>query len=301
MKSFTANQVSLGFVGIGAMGSRIVRRLRAHDYPVTVYDRTHSKAFALVNDGATVASTLAELAGHADVILSCLSNDEAVRDVYLGSNGVLAASHSGTVVLEMSTISPTTSREINAEGRKRGIDVLDVSISGSTPAVEQGTLTLLVGGDAEIFQAAQPIFDVLAAHCFLMGPSGSGTSMKLVVNTLLGVGMQAIAEAISLGEAEGIERQHLLRVLSQTAVIAPAHVGKLARAEHEDFSPQFGIALMNKDFRLILEAAKSLNLDLATTTSAFEANSAALNEDPNADFSSVIRLMENAVELKIAS
>jgi 3-hydroxyisobutyrate dehydrogenase-like beta-hydroxyacid dehydrogenase len=202
------------------------------------------------------------------------------------------------VVLEMSTISPETSRELYSVGASNGVDVMDVAISGSTPAVEQGAITLLAGGDPEVFQAAEPIFQALAAHYFLMGRSGSGTSMKLVVNTILGVSMQAIAEAIALGEAEGLHRARLLEVLSQTAVIPPAHVGKLGKAERNDYSPQFGIGLMNKDFRLILEAAKSSNLVLPATEAAFEVNFATFKEDPNSDVSSVIRHMEELVEVK---
>jgi 3-hydroxyisobutyrate dehydrogenase len=297
MKSFTADQVKLGFVGAGAMGSRIVRRLLDHAFQVSVYDRDRNKATALLPHGASVSESLAELAETADVILSCLTDDNAVRNVYLGREGVLAASRPGQVVLEMSTVSPHMTRELHSQAAERGIRVMDVSISGSTPAVEQGTITLLVGGDADLFQAAQPIFQTLASHCFLMGPPGSGASMKLVANTLLGVGMQAVAEAVALGEAEGIDRKRLLEVLSQTAVVAPAHVAKLAKAEHDDYSPQFGVGLMNKDFRLILETAGLSNLTLPATASAFEINSAALKEDPSSDFSSVIRHMEKLIGL----
>ena len=151
-----------------------------------------------------------------------------------------------------------------------------------------------------MFQAAQPIFESVARSYFLMGPSGSGTSMKLVVNTLLGVGMQAVAEAIALGEAEGLSRRRLLDVLAQTAVVAPAHLGKLARAERGDYSPQFPVALMNKDYRLILAAADSADLVLPATAAAFKVNFAAFFEDPAADFSSVIRQMERSVELTVS-
>jgi 3-hydroxyisobutyrate dehydrogenase-like beta-hydroxyacid dehydrogenase len=178
---------------------------------------------------------------------------------------------------------------------------LDVAISGSTPAVERGTLVLLVGGNAEVFHAAEPIFRALAVRHFLMGPSGSGTGMKLVVNTLLGLGMQAIAEAVALGEASGLDRRRLLEVLAQTAVVAPAHLGKLATAEREDYSPQFAVGLMNKDFRLILEAADALNRPMPTTTAAFQVNSEALKADPDADFSSVIRQMEKFAGATVSS
>jgi len=297
MKSFSAGQVSLGFVGVGAMGSRIVRRLRDHGYKVAVYDSNHSREVALVEYGASVAASLAGLAEENDVILSCLTNDKAVRDVFLGREGILASTRPGQVVLEMSTISPDLSRELHVQGATLGVNVMDVAVSGSTPAVEQGTVTLLAGGDAELFEAAEPIFLAFARQYFLMGPPGSGTSMKLVVNDILGIGMQAIAEGVALGEAEGLDRKRLLEVLSQTAVVPPAHVGKLARAEHDDYSPQFGVGLMNKDFRLILESAKSTNLELPATAAAFKVNSAAFEEDPSADLSSVIRHMEKFVEV----
>ena len=118
--------------------------------------------------------------------------------------------------------------------------------------------------------------------------------MKLAVNTLLGIGMQAVAEAIALGEAEGLDRRRLLDVLAQTAVIAPAHKAKLAKAENNDYSSQFGVALMNKDFHLILDVAKSANLDLTATAASYEVNSLAFKKDPTADFSCVIRQMEKS-------
>jgi 3-hydroxyisobutyrate dehydrogenase len=295
MKSFTAGQVRLGFIGAGAMGSRIVRRLCDHAYKVAVYDRNPGKTAALLAYGASVAESLTKLAESADVILSCLTDDNAVRNVYLGREGILAGARPGKVVLEMSTISPDTSRELHAQGAKQGVNVLDVAISGSTPALEQGTVTLLAGGDAEMFQAAEPIFQALAGHYFLMGRSGSGTGMKLVANTLLGIGIQAIAEGVALGEAVGLDRKRLLEVLSQMAVVAPAHAGKLAKVERHDYSPQFAVGLMNKDYRLILEAANSSNLTLPATAAAFQVNSTALKEDPTADYSSVIRQMEKLI------
>ena len=135
MKLFTSDQVHLGFVGVGAMGSRLVPHLCDHGYQTTVYDLDRSKAIALVDHGAWVANSPAELAEKADVILSCLTNDDAVRDVYFGRRGILSNAIAGKVVLEMSTISPATSRKLYVEGAKHGVDVMDVAISGSTPAV----------------------------------------------------------------------------------------------------------------------------------------------------------------------
>ena len=292
-----ADQVKVGFIGLGNMGRRIAQRLLDHGYQLSVYDRNPAKTDAIAAQGGDVAKNIFDLAHHADVVLSCLSNDEAVRSVYTGSDGVFARARSGTVILEMSTISPDSSRELHRLGARGGVEVLDVAISGSTLAAEEGTLTLLVGGNPELFRAAEPIFQAVATGSFLLGGPGSGTAMKLVVNTLLGVGMQAIAEAVVLGENIGLDRQRLLEVLSQTAVIAPAHVGKLARAAINDYRPQFPLRLMNKDFQLILKAAEHEHLPMPATEAAFRVNSDESAHSDEEDFSAVLRRMEHVAAI----
>jgi 3-hydroxyisobutyrate dehydrogenase-like beta-hydroxyacid dehydrogenase len=292
MKLLTADRAKLGFIGLGNMGSRIAQRLLDHGYQLSAYDTNPAKAEAIATQGGAAAKSIHELASTVDVVLSCLTNDEAVRSVYAGADGVFAGARPGTVVLEMSTISPETSRELHSLGATHGIEVLDVAISGSTPAAEQGILTLLAGGNRELFRAAEPIFQAIAKQHFLLGDSGSGTAMKLVVNTLLGVGMQAIAEAVVLGEKTGLDRDRMLEVLSKTAVIAPAHVGKLARAAVNDYSPQFPLQLMNKDFELILQAAAKEHVSMPATEAAFHVNSEELAVDKEKDFSAVLRRME---------
>jgi 3-hydroxyisobutyrate dehydrogenase-like beta-hydroxyacid dehydrogenase len=299
MKPLTPDRVRLGFIGLGNMGSRIVRRLLDHAYVLVAYDVSPAKAEAFAGERGFAAKNILELARTADVILSCLTNDEAVHSVYAGPGGVFAETQPGTVVLEMSTISPESSRELHRFGAKRGIEVLDVAISGSTPAAEQGILTLLAGGDQDLFRAAEPIFQAIARQYFLLGGPGSGTTMKLVVNTLLGVGMQAIAEAVVLGEKSGLDRERLLEVLSKTAVIAPAHVGKLARAAANDYRPQFPLRLMNKDFDLILKAATTEHVSMPATEAAFHVNSQELARSNNEkDFSAVLRLMEEVAGIE---
>jgi 3-hydroxyisobutyrate dehydrogenase-like beta-hydroxyacid dehydrogenase len=294
MKLLTADQVKIGFIGLGNMGSRIAQRLLGHKYQLSVYDVDVSKAESFAAQGGTIAQSIAELARAVDVVLSCLTNDEIVHSVYTGPKGVFAGARPGTVVLEMSTISPESSRELHRLGAQEGIDVLDVAISGSTPAAEEGVLTLLAGGNPELFRAAEPIFQAIAKQYFLLGGAGSGTAMKLVVNTLLGVGMQAIAEAVVLGEKAGLGRERLLEVLSHTALIAPAHMGKLARVAKDDYSPQFPLRLMNKDFQLILKAAAQQRVPMPVTEAAFRVNAEELAGSKEEDFSAVVRWMEEA-------
>ena len=269
INSFEAKNTTLGFVGLGNMGSRIVRRLRAAGYKTLIYSSHPAEAEHLQKDGAERSASIAELAQKADVLLSCVTDDNAVRDVYTGADGVLRRARPGTVVLEMSTISPHTSQEIARLGTTVGIHVLDVAISGSTTAVERGEVVLFAGGNPDVFAAADPIFRAFAKKVFHLGPSGAGTTMKLVVNAILGTEMQAIAEAAALGQKAGLDRRILLDVLSQTAVIAPAHLGKLARAAIGEYSPQFPLRLMNKDFRLILDLARTKDARMPATEAAF--------------------------------
>jgi 3-hydroxyisobutyrate dehydrogenase len=301
MKAITQENSRLGFVGIGYMGRPIARRLLESGFKLTVYDRDHSKTEELVQYGGTVAQSVSELSSSCNVVLSCLPSDEAVLDIYGGSDGVFANAHRGSLVIDLSTVYPETSQELSRLGAERGVEVLDVTISGSTPIAEKGLLTLFGGGDKECFDDAESIFRVIARKYFYLGPSGSGATMKLVVNTLLGIGMQAIAEAVALGEKAGLDRKRLLDVLSQTAVVAPAHVGKLERAMKNDYSPQFPLRLMNKDFGLILNLAAAVGAQMPATRAAFEVNAAQSAEGQEQDFSAVILEMEKQAHLGSAS
>ena len=289
---------TIGFIGLGAMGQPMARRLLSSGFPLVAYDHTSRKTAMLAAKGAVAAPSVRQLTRKAEVIISCLPNDQAVLSVYQGPEGVLACANPGTIMIEMSTISPDTSRSLHRMGIERGLEVLDVAISGSTPAAEQGSLTLLGGGDANAFDSCQPIFSAIAKQYFHMGPSGSGTAMKLVVNALLGVNMQAIAEAVAFGEKAGLNRELLLEVLAKTAVIAPAHQGKLLRAGHDDYSPQFSLKLMNKDFKLILEKAGEIGAPMPATAAALQINAARTAVDGDQDFSIVIGEMERMARVR---
>src|SRR5271167_4492579 len=299
MKPIMQENDRLGFIGIGYMGRPIARRLLEAGFRVTVYDRDPNKADELVRYGGTVAQSVSELSSSCNIVLSCLPSDQAVLDIYGGPDGVFAHARPGSVVVDLSTVYPETSQELSRLGAKHGVEVLDVTMSGSTPVAEKGLLTLFGGGNKERFESAESIFRVISQKYFYLGPSGSGATMKLVVNTLLGIGMQAIAEAVALGEKAGLDRNRLLDVLSQTAVVAPAHVGKLQRAKNRDYSPQFPIRLMNKDFGLILNLAAAVGARMPTTGDAFEVNSRQSDQEheQEQDFSAVMLQMEEQAHL----
>ena len=292
MKPITPENSKLGFIGIGYMGRPISRRLMESGFKLTAYDQDRGKAEQVLRYDGTVADSVATLSSKCNVVLSCLPSDNAVLSTYRGPKGAFAHARPGSLFIEMSTVSPETSQELSRLASEHGVDMIDVTISGSTSTAEKGLLTLFGGGDKACFDSAEGIFRAIAWKYFHIGPSGSGATMKLVVNTLLGIGMQAIAEAVALGEKAGLNRNRLLNVLSETAVIAPAHVGKLERAIKRDYSPQFPIRLMNKDFGLILNLAAAVGARMPVATAAFEVNARQAEQGEEQDFSAVILQME---------
>ncbi len=300
MKPITPEKDKLGFIGIGYMGQPIAQRLLAAGFKLTAYDRDRSQAEELIQYGGAVAESVAQLASGCDVLLSCLPSDEAVMNVFNGPEGAFASARSGTLFIDMSTVYPETSKTLARLGSEHAVDVLDVTISGSTPVAQQGALVLFGGGDRSRFDAAEAIFRAIARKYFYVGPSGSGATMKLVVNSLLGIGMQAIAEAVALGEKAGLDRNRLLDVLAQTAVVSPAHAGKLQRATNNDYSPQFPLRLMNKDFGLILKLAAAVGAQMPAAKAALQVNAAQLTPGNEQDFSAVILQMEQQAHLDSA-
>jgi 3-hydroxyisobutyrate dehydrogenase len=275
-------------------------RLLSAGFPLVVYNRDSSKTEALSTLGAKVARDPGKLAAEADVVLSCLADGAAVEAVYLGAGGVLRNAKPGARIVEMSTVAPETSRKLYRAARELGISVLDVAVSGSTPTAEAGMLTLLGGGDRQDFEAAEAIFAAIANQWFYMGPSGSGVAMKLVVNTLLGIGMQAIAEAVALGASLGLPRDLLFETLAKTAVVSPVQAGKLANTRRHDYTPQFPARLMHKDFGLALSAALRAGLSLPATEAAAAVNAAETATGGEEDFSAVVRRMEHQVAAEIS-
>ena len=288
----TTLRTRLGFIGLGYLGSRIASRLLTAGFPMVVYDLDGTKVEELAAMGAEIARHPGELASAVDVVLSALPDDRAVQAVYLGTGNVLGSARPNTRIIELSSISPEAAHLLHRAALESDVCAIDVAVSGSTRSAQAGALTLFGGGDRETFEAAAPIFSAFASQWFYMGPSGSGVAMKLVVNTLLGVGMQAIAEAAALGSRLGLPRDLVLDTLAKTAVVAPAHAGKLVSAKKNDYAPQFPIRLMHKDFALILAAAAQNGLSMPVTEAASVINSAEAASGNEEDFSAVIRRME---------
>jgi 3-hydroxyisobutyrate dehydrogenase len=289
----------LGFIGLGHMGSAMTRRLLGAGYPVAVYDRTAERIAEARQWGASAARTPKELAANCQVVLSCVTNDEAQHDVMFGADGALAGLHSGSMMIDLSTVSPGASRRLHQAAAAQEVPMLDAAVSGSVPQVEQGSLVIFVGGEAEIYQRCKPILDVLGSNSFHMGASGMGTTMKLVVNTLLGLGMQALAEAITLGEKAGIGKGLLLDVLGKTYVLTPSQKSKLENARHDQYPTAFALSLMHKDFDLVLREAYELSVAMPATAAAQQMSAAATAKGMDADFSIMIKFMEELAAVPV--
>ena len=281
---------TIGFIGLGHMGSHMASRLINAGYHLTVYDRTREKAQAIA--GAAVAETPKEAAAHSEVVVSIVTDDTALEEVMLGPNGALAGTHAASVIIDMSTVSPRASRQLFQAARAKGVAMIDAAVSGSVPQAEQGNLVIFVGGDQETYQQCQPILGILGQSSFHMGPSGMGTTMKLVVNTLLGLGMQALAEAVALGEKAGLEKGVLLDVLGQTTVLTPGQKTKLENVRREQYPTQFALSLQHKDLRLIMNEADEVSVPMPATAVALQMYTAALAKGMDADFSVMIKFME---------
>jgi 3-hydroxyisobutyrate dehydrogenase-like beta-hydroxyacid dehydrogenase len=288
---------TIGFIGLGLMGSRMATRLLEAGHALTVYNRTHEKTQPLADRGARVANTPQELATMVDVVMLSLANDAALEETMRGPQGVLSGLHAGATIIDLSTVSPQISRAIAVEVKARGGSMLDAPVSGSTPQAEQGTLIIMVGGDEDTYRRSQPILQVLGKQCFYLGPNGMGLVMKLVANAMLGLGVQALAEAIALGEGAGLERDRLLDVLGQMAVVSPSQKSKLENARNDSYPTTFPLQHMDKDFGLIGELASQADVPMPATTAAHQMSKAAHAEGLEGDFSVVIHLMRQLAGL----
>jgi len=283
--------VRLGFVGLGAMGSRMAIRLLSAGHPLTVFNRTREKAEPLARRGARVALSPREVAEGCDIVFSSLADDAALEDVMRGPDGLLAGVRSGALLVDTSTVYPGTSRGIAEEARRRGASMLDAPVSGTTIHVEQGSLMIFVGGDKRDLDRATPYLRLLGNEIIHMGGNGMGLCMKLVSNSLLGLGLQALVEAIALGIRSGIDKERLLDALSKSTVVAPGHKPKLENARLNRYPPAFSIRLMHKDFGLIMRQATALSVPMPATAVAQQICAAERQKELEEDYSAVIRLV----------
>jgi 3-hydroxyisobutyrate dehydrogenase-like beta-hydroxyacid dehydrogenase len=247
------------------MGGAMIGSLRREGFDVVVWNRTASKGGEVADaHGAEVAPTAAAAVAAAEVTLSSLADDRAVREAYLGEDGAVAGCAPGTVMLEMSTIAPDTAREMARHVEERGAAFLDSPVSGSVPVAERGELTIMVGGDADVLERVRPVLDAVSAKIFHLGPVGAGATVKLAVNALVHAIDVGLSEALVLAERAGVERSAAYDVIAAGAAGAPFVQYKRPAFEHPEDTPvAFTLDLMGKDLELILSLAREVGAPMA--------------------------------------
>ena len=258
---------TVAIVGTGRMGSAMARALARAGHEVIVQNRTRSSCEALAGEiRARIADTPAEAARAADVTITMVADDPAVRSVFTGPAGLVEGAHEGGVLVDMSTVLPDTIRSVADAVRSTGSGILDAPVSGSVALAESGTLTLMVGGEAADLERARPALDSLAKTIFHLGPLGAGAGMKLAVNTVIFGLNGALAEGLVLAEAAGVDRALAYDVIASGAAGAPYVGYKRAQFVEPETAPvAFTLALTEKDLRLITETAEALGQPLPQT------------------------------------
>jgi 3-hydroxyisobutyrate dehydrogenase-like beta-hydroxyacid dehydrogenase len=254
-------------VGTGRMGSAMARSLARGGSELILQNRTAARAEALAAElGARTVATPAQAAAEADVVISMLENEEAVRAAWTGPNGLLAGARSAVVLVDSSTVPPSVIQSFAAEAAKAGAGILDAPVSGSVPLAETGKLTIMAGGTEEDLERVRPAFDQLATSIFHIGPLGTAAALKLAVNTLIFALNQSVSEALVLAERAGIPREVAYDVFAAGAAGAPFVKYKKANFMDPDGAPPtFSLDLTAKDLRLILELADTLGAPMPQT------------------------------------
>ena len=254
-------------LGLGAMGSRMARNLLKADHDVTVYNRSPERAEMLESEGAGRTETPREAAERSEIVVSMVADDDASQGVWL--NEETGAAHGlgeGALAIESSTLTPDWVQELAETIRVRGAGFLDAPVVGSRPQAEAGQLIYLVGGETRTFERARPVLEVMGGAIHHVGPAGQGAMLKLAVNALFGVQVATIGELLGMIRKLGIEEGKAIGILGQTPVMSPAAKGMAGAMEARNFAPTFPIYLVEKDFRYVVEAARSV--DAKTPTSA---------------------------------
>jgi 3-hydroxyisobutyrate dehydrogenase len=258
----------VAILGLGIMGAGMARRLLSLDFPVSVYNRNAERAKPFGDLGAFVASSAAEAASRSDVVISMVADDNASRSIWLGEKGGLAAATSGQALVECSTLTVNWVRELAAAAAQRGCELLDAPVTGSKPQAAAGELVFLIGGPQQTLEKAMPVLSAVGRDVLHFGPNGSGALMKLINNFMCGVQAASFAEAISLIEAGGLDRNKAVSVLTGGAPGSPLVKIIAARAAAQDFAPNFELRLMAKDLRYADEESQRLrrsNMEIAVS------------------------------------
>ncbi|NLF63386.1 MAG: NAD(P)-dependent oxidoreductase [Chloroflexi bacterium] len=260
----------IGFIGLGIMGQGMARNLLRAGFDLVVWNRTRSKMDALVSEGASAAGSPAELARACDIVITCVSDTPDVEAVVLGENGAIHGLREGSLLIDMSTISPKVTREIAARLAERGVYMLDAPVSGGSEGAARGTLSIMVGGEADQVSRAMPVLEAMGKTITHVGGHGAGQTVKLVNQILVVVNMLAVGEGLLFAQAGGLDLQKTLDAVTQGAAGSWMLSNRGPQVIARDWRPGFTIDLQQKDLRLVLEAADENGVPLLGTALVFQ-------------------------------
>lgn len=254
----------VGYVGMGIMGRSMALNLKAANHEVVVYNRTVAKAQELLSLGFELANTPRELAEGVEVVLSCVTDDAAVGSICHGDTGLLAGIRPSMVYIDLSTVSPLTTKKLATEFQNLGVMMLDAPVTGGDRGAREGTLTIMVGGDKDAYARVYPLFTVMGKRIYYVGPSGSGQTLKLINNMMGGLNLIAAAEGLSLAAKSGLPAEVVSEVLMAGSADSVALRQMIERAASRNLNPGFSVANRLKDLRLALALGQSegVSLDL---------------------------------------
>ncbi len=233
----------IGFIGIGLMGSQMARHLLDEGYPMVVWNRTTAKAAPLLEAGADWADSPREVAKASDVVITMVTDSSASEAVALGPSGIVEGAHPGLVLIDMSSITPDTSRSIAERAQAAGIAMLDAPVTGSVTAAGNGSLGIMVGGQLEVFGRCLPMLQRLGTKIVYAGPNGAGCTLKLLNNLILGVAIEAVSEAMVLATKVGIDPALVMEITSVGGAQTAAMQSRGPRILARDFAPRFTVFL----------------------------------------------------------
>ena len=286
---------AVGMIGLGLMGKPMAANLLKAGFSLIVWNRTGAKAEELVRAGAKLAGTPREAAAASDVLLTIVSDPPALEAVLWGDMGALGGLRRGSTYIDSSTVAPALARRIAEACAERGVEFLDAPVTGGTWGAEKGELVFMVGGKQETLEGVAPVLGALGKRWFYLGPHGAGQMVKLAMNMILALQVDALAEALALVTAGGVPGERLVEVMQSSMARSPLLDIKAPMMLERKYAPSFPLRLMHKDLGLALDLANQLGVALPATAAAREiynaVKGAAKNEDP--DYAVVARFWQN--------
>jgi len=283
----------VGFIGLGLMGRPMGLNLLKAGFPLTVWNRTRARTEPLAAAGAAVASAPKEVAARSDVVITIVSDPPALESVLWGAEGALGSMARGSLLIDSSTVSPALARRVAADCSARGIEFLDAPVTGGTWGAEKGELVFMIGGKSETLERARPVFEAMGKRFFHLGENGAGQTVKLAMNLILALQVQALSEALALVAGSGIAGQKLVEVMQSSMARAPVLDVKAPVILEKKYAPSFPLRLMHKDMSLALELGNQTGVALPAAAAAREVYNYVLGAaKEDLDYAAVARFWE---------